>query len=168
VIKTDMKRLVLRSLELGAMSAKIVKAATIVTAAWVRIKCQFGCGGYNSNHCCPPATPTPEETQEIIDCYKRALLVHSRGIGSPTEIVATLEREIFLAGFHKAFALGAGPCMICRKCDLKRCKEPEKARPSMEACGIDVYATVRANGYPIEVVKDCSCEGNYYGLVLID
>jgi hypothetical protein len=38
----------------------------------------------------------------------------------------------------------------------------------MEACGIDVFATVRANGFAIEVLRDESCRGNYYGLVLID
>jgi hypothetical protein len=38
----------------------------------------------------------------------------------------------------------------------------------MEACGIDVYATVRANGYPIKVVKTYDCKGNYYGVVLIE
>jgi len=38
----------------------------------------------------------------------------------------------------------------------------------MEACGIDVSATVRANGYPIEAVKDCSFDADYYGLVLIE
>jgi hypothetical protein len=37
----------------------------------------------------------------------------------------------------------------------------------MESCGIDVYATVRANDFPIEVVKNRACEQNYYGLVLI-
>ena len=40
--------------------------------------------------------------------------------------------------------------------------------PLQEACGIDVYATVRGNGYPIEVVKDYSDDANYYGLVLIE
>jgi hypothetical protein len=38
----------------------------------------------------------------------------------------------------------------------------------MEACGIDVYATVRANGYPIAVVKDQGDDANYYGLVLVE
>ena len=38
----------------------------------------------------------------------------------------------------------------------------------MEACGIDVYTTVRANGFPINVVKDSGCSENYYGLVLIE
>jgi hypothetical protein len=38
----------------------------------------------------------------------------------------------------------------------------------MEACGIDVYATARAAGMPIEVVKDYGDDQNYYGLVLMD
>ncbi len=38
----------------------------------------------------------------------------------------------------------------------------------MEACGIDVFATVRANGFPIAVVSNDSCTANYYGLVLIE
>ena len=37
----------------------------------------------------------------------------------------------------------------------------------MEDCGIDVYATARNNGYPIEVVRDDRCPQNYYGLVLL-
>lgn len=78
-----------------------------------------------------------------------------------------LEREIFLAGYYKALGYGAGPCMLCKECNVQQCVHPEDTRPSMEACGIDVYATVRANGLPIEVVKDETCEENYYGLVLI-
>ena len=38
----------------------------------------------------------------------------------------------------------------------------------MEACGIDVFATVRANGFPIEVVRDQEDPQHYYGLVLIE
>lgn len=38
----------------------------------------------------------------------------------------------------------------------------------MEACGIDVYATVRANGYPIQVVRDRTATPNRYGLLLIE
>jgi hypothetical protein len=38
----------------------------------------------------------------------------------------------------------------------------------MEACGIDVFATARANGFPIEVLTDRSCPENCYGLLLIE
>lgn len=80
----------------------------------------------------------------------------------------TLEREIFLAGFYKAFVLGRGACRLCDECNLEKCIHPREARPSMESYGIDVYATARGNGYPIEVVKDRSCDQNYYGVVLVD
>ena len=38
----------------------------------------------------------------------------------------------------------------------------------MEAAGIDVYATARGNGFPIDVVTDHACPQNYYGLVLVE
>jgi predicted metal-binding protein len=109
-----------------------------------------------------------EETREVIACYKYAILVHCKDVGSSTAIVCEMERRIFLSGFYKAFGLGNGPCQLCVRCNTKRCIRTEQAHPSMEACGIDVYATVRANGYPIEVVKDASDVANYYGLVLIE
>jgi hypothetical protein len=33
--------------------------------------------------------------------------------------------------------------------------------------GINVFATRRAAGFPIQVVTDCEREQNYYGLVLV-
>jgi predicted metal-binding protein len=102
-----------------------------------------------------------------VKCYKRALLVHGGEWTDIRSIVASLEREMFLDGFHKAFAMASGPCTLCRTCP-DTCRHPEKARPSMEACGIDVFATVRANGFPIEVVRRQNCKGNYYGVVLIE
>jgi len=79
-----------------------------------------------------------------------------------------LEREIFLAGFYRVFGMGAGPCILCPTCTTKICRHPEEARPSMEACGIDVFATAGENGFPIEVVKDRSSPCNFYGVVLIE
>jgi predicted metal-binding protein len=164
----ELERFVERACELGALEAKIIPARNVVTASWVRFKCQFGCGGYNNSLCCPPHTPTPGETQETIDCYTRALLARFDGIARPTPAIIELEREIFLRGFYKALGFGAGRCKLCETCHPEKCAQPTKARPSMEACGIDVYATAHANGYPIEVLLDRDAEGDYYGLVLID
>ena len=41
-------------------------------------------------------------------------------------------------------------------------------RPSMEACGIDVFATVRAAGWEIEVVRDHDDSYRFFALVLVD
>jgi predicted metal-binding protein len=162
------KGFVRRACDLGADEAKIIPARTVLTAPWVRMKCHFGCELYGLGYCCPPQTPTPQEMREVIACYEHVLLFHCTKLGSPSRIASELEREIFLEGYHKAIGLGSGPCRICRKCSPRGCKHPDKARPSMEACGIDVFATARTNGFPIEVLKDESCQGNYYGLVLID
>jgi predicted metal-binding protein len=156
-----------RAKELGVSDALIIPANTVVTAEWVRIKCQFGCDGYNRGLCCPPNSPTPEQTKKMLSYYKNALLIHTDGTIEINEIVPILEKEIFFDGYFKAFGMGAGPCYLCEKCP-KFCKHPEKARPAMEACGIDVFSTVRAHGLPIETLKTRNCKGNYYGLVLIE
>ena len=156
--------------DFGAAAAKLVSPASVVTAEWVRMKCQYGCGGYGRRLTCPPYSPTPQQTREMLNEYRLAVLVHvPGGYGESVKtIVAKLEREIFLAGHYKAFAFGSGPCNLCEECTLEFCTHAEQARPSMEAAGIDVYATARANGYPIEVVKNHDCPQNYYGLVLIE
>jgi predicted metal-binding protein len=166
--RTAFAAFVERARELGAAGAKMIRADTVVTAAWVRLKCQYGCGGWGSSLCCPPHTPTPEATAAVVACYARALLIHCKANKRPTKIAAALEREIFLAGFYKALGFGSGPCRLCSECRFDGCVRPDDARPSMEACGIDVFATVRANGFPIEVVRDGRSDQNYYGLVLIE
>jgi predicted metal-binding protein len=156
-----------RSKELGAIGAKVIPAKTIVAAEWVRMKCQFGCDGFGQSLTCPPYSPTPDFTRRMLTYYKYALLVHGNEYTNIHAIIPRLEQEIFLDGHFKAFGMGAGPCQLCEKC-AKSCRHPDKTRPSMEACGIDVYTTVRNNGFPIKVLKESSCKGNYYGIVLIE
>lgn len=156
-----------RAKALGAKEAKIIPAKSIVTAEWVRMKCQFGCDGFGQSLTCPPYSPTPDYTRRMLAFYEHALLVHGDAYTNIHEIIPVLEQEIFLDGCYKAFGMGAGPCQLCAKC-AKFCRHTDKTRPSLEACGIDVYSTVRANGYPIKVLKDGSCGGNYYGIVLVE
>jgi predicted metal-binding protein len=159
------------ALKLGARAAKIIPASTVKTAAWVRRKCQFGCGGYGESLTCPPYSPSPAETREMLKSYKKAILIQidTDSKASISGIARKLEREAFLAGYWKAFGMGAGPCMICEKCNLKgTCRYGEKARPAMEACGIDVFTTVRANGFPIDTLDSADRKAHYYGLVLVE
>jgi len=159
-----------RARELGAVGAKLVKPADVVTGEWVRWKCTFGCGGFGSSLVCPPHTPTPSRTRAMLDEYSRAILFEAPpGSAGAKRIAAELEREIFLAGFYKALGLGAGPCRLCDECAFDDgCRYPREARPSMEACGIDVYATARKHGFSIDVVRDRDDEQHYYGLVLVE
>ena len=154
--------------KLGADEAKLISPGDVATASWVRWKCRYGCGGYGQTLTCPPNSPTPEETRQVLDGYRRAVLVHTRNGENMTQVAVKLERQLFLSGFYQAFGLGSGPCRLCAECDLEGCLHPEEARPSMEACGIDVFQTGRKHGFQIEVLTSTRCRGNYFGLVLID
>ncbi|MBA4395389.1 MAG: metal-binding protein, partial [Desulfobacca sp.] len=62
-------------------------------------------------------------------------------------------------------------CGLCRECGKLKgtsCLFPYQARPSMEACGIDVYQTARNNGYPIQPLHERSETQNDYCLMLVD
>jgi len=154
----------------GVRAAKVVPPADVQTAAWVRLKCQFGCDGYGQCLVCPPFTPTPDQTRQVLDCYHRAILIHFEPEAGVKATVADLEREIFLRGAWKAFGLGAGPCYLCESCALEpgRCRHAERARPAMEACGIDVYSTAHTAGFKIDVVRTRRQCPDYFGLILVD
>ena len=153
---------------LGALRAKLIDPSTVATAEWVRWRCQYGCGGYGRGLVCPPYSPTPAQTRKTLEEYKRAILFESPR-GRTKQIAVELERTVFLAGYYKAFGMGAGGCYLCQRCALGRgCRHPRQARPSMEACGIDVFATVRANGFSIDVVRTHGDPQHYFGLVLVE
>ncbi len=85
-----------------------------------------------------------------------------------------LEQRAFYMGYYKSLAFAALPCIYCEKCvaeemqgvvDLsvkKNCRHAEKVRTSMEGAGIDVFATVRKLGLPIDVIP---CKDEKYGMV---
>ncbi len=163
-----------KALELGVDGVKVIDSRSIVTAEWVRMKCQFGCPSFGMGLCCPPHTPTPEVTRKVIDSYEKAILIHRRlkkgdRAKGFNEAVVRLEKEIFLDGYYKAWSMGSGPCRLCKECDPNGlCKHGYEARPSMEACGIDVFKTARDNGFPIEVVRTHEEERNIYGVILVE
>jgi len=162
------KELLAAAAKQGALGAKVIAARSVETGHWVRWKCQFGCDGFGSSLVCPPHSPTPAETRAMLDQYKRAVLFEAPP-GQAKAIAVRLEREIFLTGYYKAFGLGAGPCSLCDKCAFDQgCRHAEEARPSMEACGIDVFATARKHGFTINVVRNQSDPQHYFGLVLVE
>jgi len=169
VTETDFGDFCQMAKEMGATHAKVISPKSIITAGWVRLKCQYGCGGHGKRLTCPPYSPTPEETRKVLDSYKHAILLRGDSNAAAGDVAAKLEREIFLHGYYKALALGSGPCRHCKQCDTNNpCKHPDKARPAMEACGIDVFQTARNNGFKIDVVTSYEQQGDYYGLVLIN
>jgi predicted metal-binding protein len=165
---------------IGASDAKIIRSTQVVVRDWVRMKCRFGCDDYGKRLTCPPFSPTPDEFRRVLAEYRWAVLlkfdaipskkveqtlVYERGIH---DLVVKMEREAFLKGYYAAFGLAAGPCPNCKECDLKECKHPYIARPSMEGCGVDVFATVRNAGFDIRVVQDKNQKPTFYALLLLE
>ena len=169
IVKTVIKK----AHQLGAEDVKLIPTSDIVVNHWVRLKCQFGCGEYNHRLSCPPHVPSVETTKKILSEYDSILLIRSPLDSSKTgwkeinNLMIELETWAFLQGYYKAFALTSGPCPHCSKCNLETCTHPDKARPSMEAMGIDVYATVNNAGYELKVVTSEQETATYHGLLLL-
>ena len=178
----DLTRWCARALELGADAATPLAPGLVVTAEWVRLKCQFGCDGYGRCRTCPPDSPTPRQTRRLLDEYARAILLrrgphtvydeHDQHYVALRRTAADLERELFLAGHHKAWSMSNGPCDVCDVCDREQpCVE-------MPADKLDValaiesnrmqHASLSAAGWEIEVVGDRNDQYRFFALVLVD
>ena len=164
----------------GVDSAQIIQPQAVVTAPWVRWKCQFGCVAFGKGYKCPPDTPTPDETRMVLDSYNRAILFHTEAAPSPDvveirrknrEMLVDLEIEAFKDGYYKAFVMLSGNCALCPKCaklTSEYCRFPQRARPAMEACGIDVFQTARNQGLDVATLKDRGAKRNHFALLLVD
>jgi predicted metal-binding protein len=87
------------------------------------------------------------------------------------EMLTDLEGEIFKDGYYRALVFLAGPCFLCKECSRPQgnpCAHGDRARPSMEACGIDVFQTARNNGFFIKTLSEKTQTQNVYCLMLVD
>jgi len=104
-----------------------------------------------------------EEFRKVLGCYEEAILLQTEGLiniltdgkpgrdvfapaGKLHDLVNLGEREAFRSGFRFAAGLIGGCCRLCEVCvaidNSRICRFPFRARPSMEAMGIDVVATL--------------------------
>ncbi len=180
-----LEKLEKEAMELGASATKIVPVETIKRGAWPRMKCQFGCPQYGNSLCCPPYTPDLEYMEKFLSEYTVSILVQYTlpfteenyknwqqvDIDLSNDLLhllIKLERSAMMMNFYKAFALKAGRCRLCETCNLKKCIHPEEARPSAEACGIDVFALANGNGFSAKMLTGPVRELSVYGLLLVD
>ena len=163
------KELIQEALELGCEKAKVISTKAISLAHWVKLQCQFGCSNHAKLFTCPPFTPESDEMAEILEEYDQALLIYANNDTNVQEIVLHLETSFKRKGYQKAFALGAQPCKLCDPCTISTfCQYPEKARPTLQACGIDVTATVSKNGWT-DVIQHKPCSDSHpIGMILLN
>ena len=164
----------------GFTDYKWIDPEQIVVAQWVRMKCMFGCPNYGRKAACPPQTPSVSDCERFFKEYRDAAVFHLKvQFDNPqdrfvwykkmTLKLVKLEREVFLAGFERAFFLLFGGCPLCKECKVERslCKQPERARPAPEAMAVDVYSTVKNLGYPIAVrTEDTQAMDRYVFLMV--
>lgn len=152
-------------------------------AQWVGLKCRYGCSQYGTSWSCPPATPTFSQARAIISEYTLALLL----VGSQkctnfylnnskrrSEQVrywkgtVSLERQLFLQGYDKAFSLVSGSCSLCSKCTYPdACRFPTERRPTIESLGVDMLGTLKNLGIDTNVAKDPKELFKYYAIILL-
>ncbi len=86
------------------------------------------------------------------------------------EIIIQLESLCIAEGYTFAAGLGAGICFLCEECVGTQsglpCRHPFKARPSMEALGIDVVTTVKKSGMQVNFTLNET--RSWVGLILVD
>ncbi len=153
----------------------------IIVSQWVRLKCMFGCPEYGKRASCPPNVPTVTECERFFREYKEAVIFHfEKAVAKPEERYAwtkevnarlwKLERDVFLAGYPKAFLLYIDTCYACKDCSGTRteCFNKKLARPTPEALSVDVYSTVKKVGYPIQVLSDYSQKMNRYAFLMVE
>jgi predicted metal-binding protein len=165
----------------GVTDFRWIDPKAIVVAQWVRMKCEFGCRHYGHNATCPPNTPTVDECRRFFAEYSSTLVMHfPKAFANPDERhawtrevnlgLSEVERDVFLAGHHRAFLLFMDSCGICAECGATRaeCKEPRIARPTPEGMAMDVFTTVRQIGYPIEVLTERTAMMNRYAFLMVE
>ena len=88
---------------------------------------------------------------------RRTLSFHRKG----SEVVCALERHAYKDGYHRAIGFGGGSCkdylcdgLPCQFLDSGRCRFPQRARPSMEAVGMDVLSLVHQAGWKAYALLD--------------
>ena len=174
--------------ERGASSVVRINVADIVVDERVRLKCRVPmCSSYHRNLMCPPYVPTIAEFREALNRYSIAILLQvsaelektyanapSEEVFVPAkklhELIHFGEKEAFAGGFRFAAGFIGGCCRLCDECvavdGSTRCRFPFKARPSMEAVGIDVIATAEKAGLSIDSFP-ISNRVTWTGLILL-
>jgi len=141
----------------------------------------FGCAEYGKSASCPPNVPTVDECERFFRSYNKAAIFHfEKKVDKPEDRYAwtrqvnmklwRLERDVFVAGYPKAFLLYMDTCYFCKDCSGSRatCFNKKMARPTPEALGVDVYSTVKAAGYPIAVLSNYSQKMNRYAFLMVE
>lgn len=158
-------------MSLGAKHVVQFRISDIVFDARSLLKCMFGCEDWGRGHTCPSRAGalTPFEYKQILELYQWGIIIHANDKRTTQRVSFALESKAFVDGYY--FALAFNDCALCKQCagnDGLPCRNPKMARPAFHSVGIDVFATVRRFGLPIETLANKEQEQNWYAAVFME
>ena len=155
------QQLIEAALGAGATKAMVSPQEQIVLSAQFRDICATNaCGKYGRCYMCPPDVGDIEQLMAEVRKYPRALVYQTI---SPLEDSFDYEGMVDAGYNHVRLSqrlqdeladllpqgfmhLTCGGCRLCENClkeEGKPCRYPDRAMPSVESYGVDVYNTVK-------------------------
>lgn len=148
------------ALDAGVKKATFISVDSIVMDASFRDICKSNsCGMYNRCWMCPPDIGDIATLMAEVRSYKHGLLyqtiseiedsfdIEGMQEAARKHVMVGQRLEAFLMlQLDKHLHLSCGGCRVCERCakqDGLPCRDPERAMPSMEGYGIDVYNTCK-------------------------
>lgn len=142
-------------------NSKEIPPHSITIDESVRKMCEQNvCGHYDKSWVCPPAVDTLDDIKLKIDAFHACVIVYNvydvkSSFDHKGMMSGLADFRHRLIGLRKDFPdnrtyliLGAGHCHLCKECGYitgEKCKRPDDAFVSMEACGIDVVRLMKDN-----------------------
>jgi predicted metal-binding protein len=160
--------LVKKALELGATDARLIDTNSIVFDPRSYIKCRFGCNRWGQYWTCPPhLSISTEMFMDAFGKYTKALIIQTADPRTGQDVTLAIEKEAMLAA-NSPFAFAMVLCVQCETCAYPEpCRYPRLARPSMDAYGIDIGATIAPLGFTIKFDPDGHLLPAWYSMVLV-
>lgn len=176
-----MNEIVDKALSLGASRAFIIEPGQVPLswkASLLCLDCNVNKNILTRRWSCPPYSPHPQRTKDILAQYTNCLVInletkfwpftnHSFTTRNPfiqlTQKVfchhywkklhfIMLNLKRYLSKRYDIFSWGSSPCHACIKCSYPlRCIKPKSFLFSPEASGIDLYLLARNLDLPIEI-----------------
>jgi len=166
-----MKKYIELALSCGAQNAVLVTPDDIVFDGRTLLKCMFGCPDWGSGPTCPSKDGflKPWEFERLLRIYKSVLIIHSEDKSTAQKAAYEVEREAYFDGDVLAFSMS--DCALCENCAGKSggaCQNVKMARPAFHSVGIDVFATVKKLGLPLEPLRNPGEKQNWYSAVWLN
>ncbi len=180
----DIKQMEAIALEAGFEKTKLLSTEELVFVHEYRKYCEENaCGNYNKNYGCPPYCGTPEEMEERVMTYKKALVFQTKTYMKDifdeeetkkskkihTKKTFQAVKKMQEAGLdEKGIYAMCGPCSLCSQCKIvlgEPCVQEEKRTSCLSAYCIDVTKLAESCGMEITWVGN---EVSFFSIYFFD